>query len=452
MNDVKSSARRNFISSGTGRVLSETAGLLRGPQRIIPLVAKIAADKMKSTFQHRHLYSYAATTIPTAYALRSVVDWILHAQRPDGGIAAYYSLLTGYSDSYPEVTGYIIPALYDFGRDTGDAAARLAAERATDWLLSLQMPSGAFPGGLHRAGRALGGNAQPSVFNTGQILQGLVRAYTETRSATILEQAVAAGDWLAAIQQPDGSWAGEAAYQGIAHTYYSMVSWSLAQLAAESKDSRHAAAADKNIDWVLAHVQPSGWIDGINLRSHPTYLHFIAYVIQGILECGILRRRDDAIHAAAKSAWALLRKFETHKRLLGTYEVDFKNGQKFSCLTGNAQMSCVWLRFCEVTGDLRYFNAALKMNEMLKQSLPAKGNRGIVGGVAGSYPIWGAYQPMRFISWGCKFLADALLLEQRLARMVEARCDASSEENSQAKSQAPPHERPEPTSEPSACA
>ena len=30
----------------------------------------------------------------------------------------YYSLLTGYSDSYPEVTGYIIPTLYDFGRDT----------------------------------------------------------------------------------------------------------------------------------------------------------------------------------------------------------------------------------------------------------------------------------------------------------------------------------------------
>jgi hypothetical protein len=73
-----------------------------------------------------------------------------------------------------------------------------------------------------------------------------------------------------------------------------------------------------------------------------------------------------------------------------------------------------------VTGDLRYLNAALKMNEMLKQLLPFKGRRGVVGGVAGSYPIWGAYQPMRFISWGCKFLADALMLEQRLTREFEA--------------------------------
>jgi len=59
-------------------------------------------------------------------------------------------------------------------------------------------------------------------------------------------------------------------------------------------------------------------------------------------------------------------------------------------------------------------------DEMLKQVLPLKGRRGVLGGVAGSYPIWGRYQPMRFISWGCKFLADALMLEERLTRVFEA--------------------------------
>jgi Prenyltransferase and squalene oxidase repeat len=421
MNRAESSTSRNFMTTRIVRVLSEGAGLLRGPQRVIPLFSKIASDELRTTFEHRHLYSYAVTTIPSADALRSVIGWMLDAQRPDGGIAAYYSLLTGYSESYPEVTGYIIPSLYDFDRLTGDPAARHAAYLATDWLLSLQMPSGAFPGGL----RGPASDAQPSVFNTGQILQGLVRAYVETGNSKTLKRAVAAGDWLAAIQQADGSWTGLAVYQGTAHTYYSMVSWALAQLAAESKDPGHSTAADRNIDWVLAHVQPSGWIDGINLRGHPVYLHFIAYVIQGMLECGILRRRDDAIQAAAKSAWVLLRKFETHKRLLGTYQPDFKGGQRFSCLTGNAQMSCIWLRLFEVTGDLRYLNAALKMNEMLKQLLTSKGRRGVLGGVAGSHPIWGAYQPMRFISWGCKFLADALMLEQRLMGQAETKFEAS---------------------------
>jgi hypothetical protein len=420
MNSPKSSSSVN-TTSRTVRALTEAAGLLRAPQRVVSLFSKLASDELHTTFEHRHLYSYVATTVPTADALRSVISWILQAQRPDGGIAAYYSLLSGYSDSYPEVTGYIIPTLYDFAHATGNEAASRTAERATQWLLSLQMPSGAFPGGLHDRER----DAQPSVFNTGQILQGLVRTHLETGNEEILERAVSAGDWLAAIQQADGSWTGHGAYQGAAHTYYSMVSWALAQLAAESKNPRHAAVVEKNVDWVLAHVKPSGWIDGINLHEHPIYLHFIAYIIQGMLECGILRRRDDAIQAAAKPAWVLLRKFETHKRLLGTYEPDFKNGQKFSCLTGNAQMSCVWLRLFEVTGDLRYLNAALKMNEMLKQSLPLKGRRGVRGGVAGSSPIWEAYQPMRFISWGCKFLADALILEQRLSREFEASSEVS---------------------------
>ena len=415
MNRAESSTNRTFMATRTVRGLTEVAGLLRAPQRVIPLCYKLASDELRATLEYRHLYSYAATSIPSSDALRSVVGWMLDAQRPDGGIAAYYSLLTGYSESYPEVTGYIIPTLYDFDRLTGKPIVRHAAYLATDWLLSLQMRSGAFPGGV--SGPA--SDAQPSVFNAGQILQGLVRAYVETANSKILQRAVAAGDWLAAIQQADGFWTGFAAYQGTAHTYYSMVSWALAQLAEESKNPGHAAAADRNIDWVLAHAQPSGWIDGINLRGHPSYLHFIAYVIQGTLEYGILRRRDDAIHAAAKSAWVLLRKFETHKRLLGTYEPDFKGGQRFSCLTGNAQMSCIWLRLFEVTSDLRYLNAALKMNEMLKQLLPSKGRRGVVGGVAGSYPIWGAYQPMRFISWGCKFLADALMLEERLMGGLE---------------------------------
>lgn len=427
MDITKSSSSWNLMTTRTARALTEAAGLLRAPQRAIPLLSKLVSDSLQTTFEHRHLYSYAATKVPTDNALRSTIGWILHAQRRDGGIAAFYSLFTGYSDSYPEVTGYIIPTLYDFVRLTGDPCARDAAERAAQWLLALQMPSGAFPGGLHGSGSRQSGDAQPSVFNTGQILQGLVRVHAETRNAGILERAVAAGDWLAATQQTDGSWTGPSAYQGGPHTYYSMVAWALAQLAAESGDPRHAVAADRNIDWVLAQVKPSGWIDGINLRDHPTYLHFIAYVVQGTLECGILCQRHDAIQAAAKTAWALLRKFETHKRLFGTYEPDFKTGRRFSCLTGNAQMSCVWLRLFEATGDLRYCNAALKINEMVKQSLPVNGRSGVAGGVAGSYPIWGAYQPMRFISWGSKFLADALMLEQRLARKLEAEFKAKFE-------------------------
>jgi hypothetical protein len=398
----------------TSKALSEAAGLLRGPHRIFPLLLKLTSDGLRRQFQRQHLYSYVNTTRPTTDALRSLIRWILNAQRQDGGIPAFYSLLSGYSPSYPEVTGYIIPTLYDFAHLTDDESAVHAAERATRWLLSLQMASGAFPSGLYT------GEETPSVFNTGQILQGLVRAYAETKDAEILARAVAAGDWLTKIQQPDGSWSGPGAYQETAHTYYSMVSWALVPLSEIARDHRYAMAADKNIDWAIARAKSSGWIDGINLRGYPTFLHFIAYAIQGILECGILRQRSDVIQAASKPAWLLLRRFEITKCLLGTYEPDFSGGRNFTCVTGDAQVSCVWSRLFEATGDLRYLNAALKMNEMLKHLLQVRGRRGVAGGLAGSYPIWGAYQPLRYISWGCKFFADALMLEERLTRSVEA--------------------------------
>jgi hypothetical protein len=407
------SGNDNVMTAQVAKALTEATGLLRGPQRVIPLVRKLVSDKLRITIEQRHLYSYTTSKRASGDTLNLLLRWILDAQRPDGGIAAYYSLLTGYSESYPEVTGYIVPTLYDVARFTGDDGAVVAAERSTRWLLSLQMPTGTFPAGLQ------GDAARPSVFNTGQILQGLVRAHRETNRPEIREAAVNAGNWLIDIQQADGSWSGPGAYQNAAHTYYSMVAWALAELSECAADHRYGRAAERNLNWVLTHFRPSGWIDGVNLRGHPNYLHFIAYVLQGVLECGILLRRNDAVEAVARSSWVLLRKFETNKYLLGAYETDFTAGQRFTCLTGNAQMSCVWLRLFEMTGDLRYLNAALKMNEMLKPLIPARGPRGIAGGVSGSYPVWGRYQPLRYISWGCKFFADALLLEQRLTRSVE---------------------------------
>jgi hypothetical protein len=414
----RDATRRKIVDlDQAAKILRETRGLVCAPQRILPLVRKLVSDAIRIRFEHPHLYSYTKTRHETATVLNLLLHWILDAQRADGGVAAYYSLLTGYSSSYPEVTGYTIPTLYDsaqlFPNGASNRELIATAERATTWLLSLQMPNGAFPAGLH------GASTQPSIFNTGQILQGLIRAHAETNRADILAAAILAGDWLIEMQQPDGSWSGIGAYQSATHTYYSMVAWPLALLSQETLNLRYGHAADKNLDWALLHFQPNGWIDGINLQGHPIYLHFIAYVLQGALECAVLRQRNDAIETVARSAWVLLRRFEANKFLCGAYNEDFENGKAFACLTGNAQMSCVWLRLFEITGDLRYLNAALKMNEMLKELIPMRGKQGIAGGVGGSYPIWSRYQPLRYISWGCKFLADALLLEQRIKPIFE---------------------------------
>lgn len=394
-----------------GKLIDEATGPLRNPTRAGPLVGKVARDAWQSAASQQHLYRFSTPTRETAAVLDLMMEWVREAQRPDGGIPAYYSLNTGYAPSYPETTGYLIPTLYDYADLSGREEYRDMAVRAADWLLTLQMPDGAFPGGFANTPPA------PSVFNTGQILQGLVRAAELRGDERIRDAAVRTGDWLVRVQQPDGSWSGPT-YQGRSHTYYTMVAWSLSLLWRYTGDRRYFEAARANAEWTIAHRRERGWFDGINLKGHPIYLHFIAYLLQGLVETGVILGLPDIVDAAREGSWRLLRMWELRKWLPGAFRPIWKSDARYACLTGNAQMSCVWLRLYQVDGDLRYLNAALKQNEFLKERIPVSGSRGIRGGVAGSYPTWGRYQPFRFINWGSKFMADALMDAERQVAAV----------------------------------
>lgn len=393
-------------------VLAEVQGVLRNPGRVGLLAAVMLRDSWQMLTQQRHLYSYAMPRRDTRACLDLVMQWIQRAQRPDGGISSYYSLLSGYGPSYPETTGYLIPTCYTYASLAGADEFRRTAVTMTQYLLSVQLSSGAFPGMF------AGHRPEPSVFNTGQILMGLVRAYQETGDEKILRPAFRAGDWLVQVQCPDGRWEGPT-YQGRCHTYYTMVGLALALLSTAAGDRRYADAARANAAWALRHQRESGWFDGINVRGHPNYLHFLAYILQGLLETGILLDLEEARHAAIRSAWRLLRMFETLKYLPGAFEQDWRARRRFACITGNAQTSCIWLRLYHYTEDLRYLNAALKANEYVKERLVQRGPRGVRGGVAGSYPIWGRYHRLHYINWGAKFVADALMGE--LEAMEELR-------------------------------
>lgn len=390
--------------NSASKIFSEISSLLVHPGRGIALARMLTGDKVRSVLEQPHLYSYARPHHRTYETLAMVMHWLKGAHMPDGGIAAYYSLFSGFSASYPETTGYIVPTLYDYAHLSGDRSYARIAENATAWLLNLQATNGSFPGGL------AGDDRGPSVFNTGQILQGLVRAAAETRDERIRNSAFRAGCWLVNEQKSDGRWEG-ATYQGTAHSYYTMVALSLAKLSKALGDSRFRDAANRNLQFTMSCQRPDGWYDQINLQGHQPYLHFVAYVIQGIVETALLAQNEPAFESGRRAAWKLLRMFELKKSLPGEFANQWRAKGRFACLTGMGQVSIVWLQIFEHTGDLRYLNAALKINEFLKSHIRKNGGRNVRGGVAGSFPIQGRYQPFRFISWGSKFTADALMGE-----------------------------------------
>jgi hypothetical protein len=116
-----------------------------------------------------------------------------------------------------------------------------------------------------------------------------------------------------------------------------------------------------------------------------------------------------------------MRIFELRRFLAGEFDNRWKSDVSYSCLTGDAQIAGVWLRLFEAEGDVRFLNAALKLNDYVKATQrPFSLHPGIRGGIKGSHPIYGHYTRFAFPNWAAKFLADSLMLEEQVMSRFES--------------------------------
>src|SRR5262252_378034 len=99
--------------------------------------------------------------------LSEAIAWLQRAQdiTGDGGVSGRYHLRLGWTSSYPETTGYIIPTLLKLAEVKADRTFIDRAERCVRFLLSTQLESGAFPGLEIAENRS-----EPSPFNSAQII------------------------------------------------------------------------------------------------------------------------------------------------------------------------------------------------------------------------------------------------------------------------------------------
>jgi len=391
-------------------------------------MVKRALKTLVDPFRHRlYIPSHLAVYISDLFRrhsdlgsdirhLNSAVAWLKRAQdvTNDGGVSGVYSFSKGWRTSYPETTGYIIPTFLKLYQSTKDGEYLQRASRMADWLVSIQLESGAFQG------EHIGETIRPIVFNTGQVLLGLVSIYKQTGDDRYKNSAIRAGDWLLDIQDTDGAWR-RFTYNDIPHVYHTRVAWALLELN-NIVSGAYLESAVRNINWAMDNQLPNGWFKNNAFKqSNDPYLHNIAYAIRGILESAILLDNKDLLRSAVKPSEVLMRKFEINGSLPATCNEKWKSTQgNYSCLTGNAQMAVIWLRLFQVANDGRFLNAAIKMSDYLKrlQKL-SSGNGGINGGIKGSHPIWGKYQRFEYPNWAAKFFIDLILLQEEIMSDLE---------------------------------
>ena len=344
--------------------------------------------------------------------LRAAIDWLCLAQdvrngEPDaGGVSAGWSFEDGWLPSYPETSGYIVETLIAAAKFLDRPELIQRAHRIIDWELSIQQSDGAFPGHFGEPG------SRPVIFNTGQIMHGMLAGYRQLGRDESLDSAVKAGRWLARQQDADGCWR-RFEHHGVPHTYNTRAAWALLATGLAAGDRQLKVSAVRNIDWALRQQRESGWFaNNAFAADRDPFTHTIAYAIRGLLESGVLLRDERYIGAAAKAARAMAGAQRADGWLAGTYADGWRPSASYCCLTGVAQMSLNWTRIAQVTGSdelrthARRGIAFLKARQRLADPDPI-----VRGAIAGSAPIWGRYSMFEFPNWAAKFFADALMMD-----------------------------------------
>jgi uncharacterized protein YyaL (SSP411 family) len=354
-----------------------------------------------------------ATPAEREESLEKVMNWLAltHDSMTDHGSGSYH-LADGWSKSYPETTGYIIPTLLNFAEVSDKEKFRSIALAAADFLLGIQKPSGGWQGGRMSEGKP------EIVFNTGQVIRGMIAAYLETSDEQYLHAAEKAAEWLCTVQHPEGYWK-EHALMNEARVYDAFVDVPLISLSNLTNKEKYRTAALKNLEWIVGgKLHENGWFEDcdntVKHNSRPI-LHTIAYTLDGLLESDEMLKDGRFLAAARLGADQLKDQLMNTGRLFGRYDRNWKGTEYFLC-TGAAQMAIIWLRLYGLSGEETYLKAADRVLHLLLfvQQRTHRQRRDTVGAIPGSFPIWGRYEPFAFPNWASKFFADALMLRLQI--------------------------------------
>lgn len=342
----------------------------------------------------------------TKQHLCSAIDWIRFAHEAvcDGGISKGYDLLRGrWAPSYPETTGYTIPTLLNVAAVLDRPELRDLGLSLGNYLLTRATPEG----GVGHWAKA---THEPIVFDTGQAIFGWLAAFEASGQDKYLKAATQAGNWLVSAQLSTGFWK-DHQHLGVAKVIDTRVAWALLELHRHTNHEGCRRAALLNLQWAKQQQEADGWFRRCSfVEGEDPFTHTLAYTAEGLFECGLLLNEDSFVEAARKTADALRARQRPDGSLVSTYGPGWRETSRSSCLTGNLQMSRLWLRFYETRGDQAYYAAARKAIAFVSRTQNLRSSsQSIRGAIAGSHPIYGRYERFKYPNWATKFFVDAVL-------------------------------------------
>lgn len=264
--------------------------------------------------------------------------------------------------AYPEVTGYFVPTLYQWGEKD-------LAHSFTRWLISIQLDDGAFPAP----------DGTPYTFDTGQIMRGLLAAVDDVEGAR--ESLGRAADWMLTQVSEEGRLLTPSTelWDDIANDMIHVYTlYPLKRAGEVLQELKYIEAAHRVLDFYKSQAE---------LVPFNRLAHFHAYIMEALWEMG-----EEEL---ARQGMAQVAALQGRNGSIPAYpDVDW------ICSTAIAQYAVVWYRL----GEKERADRGLKYLERIQN--PS-------GGWFGSYGKGAKYIAGAEISWAVKYFLDAHYLKQQ---------------------------------------
>jgi len=284
--------------------------------------------------------------------VEKAIKWIKNYTVETGGII----VSSKQKIAYPEVTGYFIPTLYQWGE-------KELAKDLIKWLISQQNEDGSFcaPNGI------------PYTFDTGQVIRGFVASLDDFPE--VEKPLRKACDWVLSQIKPNGKlitpskkdW-GDIADERI-HLY---VLLPLIQAGIKLREQIYIDSAKHVLEYYKNYN---------DLIKFNTLSHFYGYIIEALFDLGE--------HQLAKEAMDGIVKIQKRDGRISAYK-----NSSWVCIPGMAQLAVVFYKL----GMIENGDRALRFLEKTQNEN---------GGFYGSLGIGANYFPFEEISWATKFFLDA---------------------------------------------
>lgn len=275
---------------------------------------------------------------------------------------------SGMKKPYPEVTGYFIPSLLQWGyRDTAVSFAK--------WLCDIQKPDGSWYDTEDK---------QPYIFDSAQILKGLLsirHLYPEV-DANIRRGC----DWILSNMNEDGRLPSPRENDfGDGKTYGEIIHIYCLSPLVEAGEIFHMPEYIEKAYRILTYYKEHEYEQ---IMQFSLLSHFYAYVMEGLLDMGeekLVREAMEGVAHLQKESGA----------------VPAYSDVNWVCSTGMFQLALVWFRLGELERGNKAFQYACRLQNV---------SGGWFGGYLSdeSFDEINTYFPNSEISWAVKYFLDAL--------------------------------------------